>query len=124
MLFYVAGFIKRRILDVPFKDLRDRFKASCVQKKTCLLSLLIILLPTAIAALGIVEHRYGVSFWLVIYGLLCYVIDIRKEAGVIRKRPILYTSLFFIGFAVFVAILTEIYASNIGEMFLPILDLG
>ena len=124
MLFYVAGFIKRRILDVPFKDLRDRFKASCVQKKTCLLSLLIILLPTAIAALGIVEHRYGVSFWLVIYGLLSYVIDIRKEAGVIRKRPILYTSLFFIGFAVFVAILTEIYASNIGEMFLPILDLG
>ena len=124
MLFFIAGFSKRRILDVPFKELRGWFKASCVQKKTSLLSLLIILLPAATATLGHPEHRYAISFWLVIYGLLSYVINIRKEADVIRKRPILYASLFFIGFAIFVAMLTEIYASNIAEQFLPILNLG
>jgi len=122
-LFIVTSFTYRNYLWVSFKELRSRFNSSSLQKKICFYSLFAFLLPSLSSVLMHGEARYAVSLWIMVYGLLCYVISMKTEFKVYKQRPLSYAIVYVIGFAVFTAILTEMYANNDLGLLMPILRL-
>jgi hypothetical protein len=141
MLFIVINFL-RRMFTVP--SINIKYKRCCSRRefilcaykiktkkipfsltqKTSLLSLIIILVPFLAIIPGAVEERFAISFWLIVYGLLSYVIDLRQEFLNYKTYPISYALSWLGGFGIFVAILTAIYANNPQEVLLPILKFG
>jgi len=121
LLFITASFIKRRFIDCSFTEIKKQIKGTSNSQRVGLISLLTLLLPFAAIIPGAVEERFAIPFWLVLYGLICYVVSIRHEISQYKKRPISYAILYFMGFAFMIALLTEIYAHNSGDVFIPIL---
>jgi hypothetical protein len=82
------------------------------------------LLPFLAIIPGAVEERFALPFWLIVYGLLSYVIDIRQEFQNYKKYYISYICSWLGGFAVFIAVLTSVYANNLEGKLLSILDIS
>lgn len=124
ILFITFGFLKRKFLDNSFKNTMQQVKTISQEGKMALISIVAILLPFAAILPGAVEERFAIPFWLVIYGLICYCINLKQEFVLYKKRPVSYLILYLMGFAIMMAILTDIYANNDAGIFLPILYLG
>jgi len=124
MLFVATCYIKRNMLDLSLSEIKGKFKSISNDAKNSVLSIFTILLPFIAITPGAVEERFGLPFWIVIYGLFCYCINLKEEFEYFKKRWLSYVLIYLFTFGVFIAILTEIYASNTSGVFLPILDLS
>ena len=124
MLFLLVSYIKRSIIDLKLKDFNIILKQKSIEFKNSVMSLMTIVLPIIFIIPGAVEERFLIGFWVLVYGLFLYVINIRQELRSMKKRKYYNLSLYILFFFIFTAILTELYANNNSGVFLPLLSLN
>jgi hypothetical protein len=123
LLFIVFNFLKRNFFDCSFDEQKMRAKSLSLSAKMELASIVTILLPFAAIIPGAVEERFGIGFWIIMYGLVCYCINLKEEIKTYKQRPLKFAIYYVIVFAFFIGMLTEIYANNSHVQLLPILNL-
>jgi len=122
MIFLLISYGKRTMVDS--KNFITVLKSKSFEFKSSLMSLMTILLPAIFIIPGAVEERFTIGFWVLVYGLFSYgIINIKEEIKILKQNK--YSLfLYFLFFFIFVGILTELYANNNSDVFLPILHLN
>ena len=121
ILFLLGDIIKQKILSLELHQIRTKIINMSVDAKINYMSAFTLLLPFFAIIPGAVEERFALPFWLVSYFLVLKHARIRLFIERLRKYPFKYILCYVGGLCLFIAILTEIYANNNGNIFLPIL---
>ena len=120
-LFLLGYIIKQKVLSLEIHQIRTKFTNMSEGAKISYISAFTLLLPFFAIIPGAVEERFAIPFWVVSYFLVCKHFRIRLFVEQLRKYPFKYILCYVGGLCLFIAILTEIYANNHGNLFLPIL---
>ena len=125
MIFIVISFLRRKSERRSEADLtfRERISALTYAKKTSILSVTTLLAPFIAIIPGAIEERFALPFWLILYGLLSYVINLKDELRYYRKNLAISIVYYCVGFAILMAVVTLVYANNPQGMLVPILEL-
>jgi hypothetical protein len=126
MLFVTANFFVRKLFRTndDTQNLKTRILELSIEQKTAILSYLTLLVPFILIIPGQVEERFAIPFWLLVYGVLTYIVDWKDELAHYKRNLALSIGIYCLGFACLMATLTSIYAHNPHGMLLSIFHLN
>jgi len=130
MLFMVVIFLKREVFEPmlikrnKIEDIKIQIEKEYQGKIIPFLSIMTLIVPFIAIIPGMVEERFALPFWLIVYGFIAYKIDFKKEFLYYKQKPILHLVLYLIGFMFYIIILTSIYANNPEGKLIPILSIS
>jgi len=125
----VVIFLKREVFEPmlikrnKIEDIRIQIEKEYQDKIIPFLSIMTIIVPFVAIIPGSIEERFALPFWLIVYGFIAYIIDLKKEFSYYKQKPILHLVLYVIGFMFLIIILTSIYANNPEGKLIPILGM-